>query len=84
MRRQERVLLHDGLHRDDPRGAWFKEEVRRELVARFGLARVYQGGLKVYTTIDLAMQEAADDVAAARLPTSRSAARSASASQTAR
>jgi penicillin-binding protein 1A len=65
--RQERVLLNDGLARDDPRGAWFKEEVRRELVARFGLARVYQGGLKVYTTIDLAMQEAADDVAARAL-----------------
>ena len=65
--KQERVLLNDGLARDDPRGAWFKEEVRRELVARFGLARVYQGGLKVYTTIDLGMQEAADDVAARAL-----------------
>jgi 1A family penicillin-binding protein len=62
--RQERVLLHDGLARDDPRGAWFKEEVRRELVARFGLARVYEGGLKVYTTIDLEMQQAADDLTA--------------------
>ena len=60
--RQERVMLHDGLARDDPRGAWFKEEVRRELVARFGLARVYEGGLIVHTTIDLAMQRAAEDL----------------------
>jgi 1A family penicillin-binding protein len=65
--RQERVVLHDGLARDGPRGAWFKEEVRRELVARFGLDRVYEGGLRVYTTIDLAMQQAADDVTARAL-----------------
>ena len=59
-RKAEPVLLNDALARDDPHGAWFKEEVRRQLVARFGLERVYQGGLKVYTTIDLAMQQAAE------------------------
>ena len=58
--RREPVKLKDGLNRDDPAGAWFKEEVRRELVARFGLARVYEGGLKVYTTIDPALQLAAE------------------------
>jgi 1A family penicillin-binding protein len=54
------VVLKDALQRDDPNGAWFKEEVRRQLVARFGLERVYQGGLKVYTTIDPEMQQAAE------------------------
>ncbi len=58
--KREPVTLKDGLNRDDPAGAWFKEEVRRELVARFGLARVYEGGLKVYTTIDPTLQEAAE------------------------
>ena len=34
-------------------GLYFKEQVRRELVERFGWERVYQGGLRVYTTIDI-------------------------------
>ena len=50
--RPSAVALKDALQRDEPNGAWFKEEVRRQLVARFGSERVYQGGLKVYTTID--------------------------------
>src|SRR5262245_52676098 len=58
--KKDPVVLKDALQRDDPNGAWFKEEVRRELVARFGLERVYQGGLRVYTTIDPAMQQAAE------------------------
>jgi 1A family penicillin-binding protein len=56
----EKVTLKDGLGRDDPHGAWFKEEVRRELVARFGLDRVYEGGLAVYTTVDPKMQADAE------------------------
>ena len=54
------VQLKSTLGRDDPYGAWFKEEVRRQLIARFGLDRVYEGGLKVYTTVDMAMQQAAE------------------------
>ena len=54
------VTLKSTLGRDDPYGAWFKEEVRRQLIARFGLDRVYEGGLKVYTTVDMAMQQAAE------------------------
>ncbi|MBK5298973.1 MAG: PBP1A family penicillin-binding protein [Vicinamibacteria bacterium] len=54
------VQLKSVLGRDDPHGAWFKEEVRRQLIARFGLDRVYEGGLKVYTTVDMAMQQAAE------------------------
>jgi 1A family penicillin-binding protein len=56
----EPVTLKSTLGRDDPYGAWFKEEVRRQLIARFGLDRVYEGGLKVYTTVDMAMQQAAE------------------------
>ena len=43
---------------DEPCGQHFKEQVRRELVERFGWQRVYQGGLHVYTTIDPALQQA--------------------------
>jgi penicillin-binding protein 1A len=54
------VVLVDALRKEEPYGRFFKEHVRRELVARFGEARVYEGGLRVFTTIDVAMQRAAD------------------------
>ena len=41
-------------------GLHFKEQVRLKLVELFGEERVYEGGLRVYTTIDPAMQEAAE------------------------
>jgi len=52
--------FHDILRAADPYGPYFKEQVRRELVDRFGWQRVYQGGLRVFTTIDVPMQQAAD------------------------
>jgi 1A family penicillin-binding protein len=54
------VVLNDGLRAGEDFGQYFKEEVRRFLVERFGWDRVYQGGLKVYTTIDLQMQKVAE------------------------
>lgn len=54
------VLLVDALHRNDASGQYVKEEVRRELVDRFGWDRVSRGGLQVYTTIDPGMQRAAE------------------------
>jgi penicillin-binding protein 1A len=54
------VVLNDGLRTGEDYGQYFKEEVRRFLVQRFGWERVYQGGLRVYTTIDLEMQKAAE------------------------
>jgi 1A family penicillin-binding protein len=54
------VEIYDGLRSEEPYGRFFKEEVRRVLVERFGAERVEQGGLTVYTTIDPAMQRAAD------------------------
>jgi penicillin-binding protein 1A len=53
-------VLRDNLRADEPYGRYFKEEVRRELVSRFGWKRVYQGGLRVYSTIDMPMQHAAE------------------------
>jgi penicillin-binding protein 1A len=57
---KEPVVLEDSLRRGEAYGQYFKEAVRRELVERFGTERVLEGGLKVYTTVDLGMQKAAD------------------------
>ena len=54
------VQLNDGLRSQEPFGQYFKEEVRKQLVERFGWERVYEGGLKVYTTLDLDLQKAAE------------------------
>jgi 1A family penicillin-binding protein len=57
----EPVVLRDALRREDPVGVHFKEQVRRELVERLGKKAVFEGHLKVYATIDRAMQKAAED-----------------------
>ena len=62
--RKTRVVLHDGLRAVEPHGQYFKEQVRRELVDRFGWQRVYQGGLRVFSTIDMPMQIAAENAIA--------------------
>jgi 1A family penicillin-binding protein len=57
---RSRPHLVDGLRAEEMYGQYFKEEVRKQLVQRFGSDRVYLGGLKVYTTIDIDMQKAAE------------------------
>lgn len=54
------VEIYDGLRAAEPYGRYFKDDVRRQLVERFGAERVARGGLQVYTTIDLEMQRAAE------------------------
>jgi penicillin-binding protein 1A len=54
------VQLNDALRGQEPFGQYFKEEVRKQLVERFGWERVYEGGLKVYTTLDLELQKVAE------------------------
>jgi membrane carboxypeptidase/penicillin-binding protein len=58
--RRRPVLLKDALRHEEAYGQYFKEEVRKQLVEKFGWQRVYQGGLRVYTTIDLDMQKIAE------------------------
>lgn len=58
--RKAPVKLRNGLEIRETYGLYFKEQVRRELVERFGWDRVYQGGLKVYTTMDSALQRSAE------------------------
>src|SRR5213593_1799742 len=54
------LRLQDVLRREETYGQYFKEEVRKQLVDRFGWQLVAQGGLRVYTTIDLGMQKMAE------------------------
>ena len=58
------VALHDNLRASDPHGQYFKEQVRLELLSRFGWQQVYEGGLRVFSTIDMPMQEAAESAVA--------------------
>ncbi len=63
----ETVILRDDLRHDDPMGRDFKEVVRRQLVDMFGKSAVYSRGLRVYTTLDPAMQKAAEAAVAQTL-----------------
>jgi penicillin-binding protein 1A len=62
-----KIVLNDTLRQHDPHGEYFKEQVRIELVERFGWQRVYQGGLRVFSTIDMPMQIAAEAAVDAQL-----------------
>src|SRR3954464_10991713 len=67
--RATKAALRDTLRSEEPHGRYFQEQVRLELVDRFGWQRVYQGGLRVFTTIDMPMQVAAEGVIAEHLKT---------------
>jgi penicillin-binding protein 1A len=41
-------------------GPYFVEEIRQHLSDRYGSRELYEGGLKVYTTLDLKLQRAAE------------------------
>ncbi len=52
-----------GLHIESPPNSvapWFVEEVRRQLEAQFGSDEVHEAGLRVYTTLDLDLQQTAN------------------------
>jgi penicillin-binding protein 1A len=56
----EPVTMHRRETADIVTGAYFAEEVRRELIARFGEKMVYEGGLTVRTSLDPRLQDDAD------------------------
>ena len=58
-KRKPIVLRQERRHRSV--APYFVEEVRKYLEKRYGRKETYQNGLKVYTTLDLPMQKAAQD-----------------------
>ena len=60
--KKAKVTLTNGLEARESYGLYFKEEVRKALVERFGWERVYQGGLRVYTTMNTDLQKAAEAI----------------------
>ena len=58
--KQSAVRLKNALEIKETFGLYFKEQVRRELVERFGWQRVYRGGLRVFTTLDPDLQQDAE------------------------
>jgi len=67
--RASKLALHDSLRAQEPYGQYFKEEVRKELVDRFGWQRVYEGGLRVFSTIDMPTQIDAEKAVADQIKT---------------
>lgn len=65
--RATKVALKDTLRSGEPHGQYFKEALRLELVDRFGWQSVYQGGLRVYSTLDMNKQIAAETAIADQL-----------------
>lgn len=57
--REEPLGLHIGNQRDDL-APYFVEEIRQYLEHTYGTSVVHQDGLRVYTTLNVKMQEAAD------------------------
>ncbi len=56
--------LADSSAKDDTKVPYWVELVREQLVSRYGSSRVLGGGLRVYLSVDLALQTAAEDIIA--------------------
>ena len=57
--RSESLVLHLA-HDPNSLAPYFVEEIRRYLEGKYGTDQVHEGGLKVYTTLDVDMQKAAN------------------------
>ncbi len=54
------VHLTNSVEMKETFGLYFKEEVRKQLVEKFGGSRVSEGGLRVYSTLDSDLQQTAE------------------------
>lgn len=59
--RQEKIVLA-GKKKRSIQASYFIDYVANQLVERYGANRVYRGGLKIYTTLDIKTQQAAEAV----------------------
>lgn len=55
----EEITIHPRVNTRIADAGYFTEQVRRYLEETYGTERLYQGGLEVHTTMNVAMQEAA-------------------------
>ena len=55
----EELSLQENAYYNEKREGYFFDYVQQQLVERYGTETVRQGGLRIYTTLDLDMQEAA-------------------------
>ncbi|GJL51126.1 MAG: penicillin-binding protein [Nitrospirales bacterium] len=60
---EEAISAELAFHRKSlkPIASYFLEHIRQTLVAHYGETMVYKGGLQVHTTLNVAMQKAADE-----------------------
>jgi len=72
--RKEAIRLHE-TPSADTFGRYFKSYVTRQLVQRYGEDQVFDGGLRVYTSLDPAMQRAAEQTLSEGIGADRAAAR---------
>jgi len=54
------IVLRQGARQPDTIAPYFVEEVRQYLEHEYGAKQLYQGGLSVYTSLNVRLQEAAD------------------------
>jgi len=59
---QREPIVLAGKKKRTVQASYFLDYVANELAGRYGANRVYKGGLKVYTTLDIAQQQAAEAV----------------------
>jgi penicillin-binding protein 1A len=55
------TTLQGGDHHDEVYGLHFIEAVRRQVMQQFGSDDVLRGGLRIYTTLDMKLQQYAED-----------------------
>ncbi|MBO8126834.1 MAG: penicillin-binding protein 1A [Firmicutes bacterium] len=65
--RAEEIKLA-GLKPRETKAPYFVDYILKDLLAKYGEEQVYAGGLKVYTTLDLEMQEKAEKALLSNLP----------------
>jgi penicillin-binding protein 1A len=65
---REKLTVKKSRYYAKRRESYFFDYVKQQLIDEYGAARVRQGGLKVYTTVDLKLQQEARKAIASRLP----------------
>ena len=60
---EEKPTLANKTQAKDTTGAYFIDYITQKVIDRYGADAIYKEGLKIYTTIDMTMQKAAEEAA---------------------